>query len=188
MKWAPHFTLTLPLRAVLAGCGGSGSAPPTAPSETVAASPAPAPPPPREQSVPINGDIRLMAVNPAPGASLPVRDCLAGQVTRSYATDWTATFELTSDRHIRWAVLSIGFYDGGRLCAYAADVVLTVTPGETATFRPSRIFLSDEFGTFSAPCALPARTTTMVAHLWTDDDWSISLTREFAGGYTFLKP
>jgi hypothetical protein len=37
-----------------------------------------------------------------------------------------------------------------------------------------------------APCALPATTTGIVAKLWTDADWSVDVTQEFAGPYTFV--
>jgi hypothetical protein len=87
-----------------------------------------------------------------------------------------------------WAVLSVGFYEGSTLCGYAADVQQLVPAGQTVTFRPSWISLSDEFGTFPSPCRLPAATTRMVVVLWSDADWTTQLTQEFSGGYTFIRP
>ena len=87
-----------------------------------------------------------------------------------------------------WAGTDRLFYDGNVRCGYAADVQKRVPPGQTVTFRPSWISLSDEFGTFSTPCRLPATTTRMVAVLWSDADWTTQLTQEFSGSYTFIRP
>jgi hypothetical protein len=92
------------------------------------------------------------------------------------------------DRSVPWAVLTVSFYDGDTKCAYAADTAPVVSPGTTVTFRPSWVFLTDEFGSIPRPCALPATTTRMVAELWTDADWSILLKREFSHPYTFVRP
>jgi hypothetical protein len=86
-----------------------------------------------------------------------------------------------------WAVLSVAFYEGPILCGYAADGQQLVPAGQTVTFRPSWISLSDEFGTFPSPCRLPATTTRMVAVLWSDADWTTQLTQEFSGSYTFIR-
>ena len=50
------------------------------------------------------------------------------------------------------------------------------------------ISLSDEFGTFSQACALPATTTRMVAVLWSDDDWTTQISQEFTTTYKFVRP
>jgi hypothetical protein len=128
--------------------------------------------------------------SPAAGASLLVGECLSGNITRTCADGWRGTFDVSLDRDMVWAVLSVGFYEGPVLCGYAADVQPLVPAGQTVTFRPSRIFLSDEFGTFPSPCRLPATTTRMAAVLWSDADWTTQLTQEFSDSYsyTFIRP
>jgi hypothetical protein len=62
-----------------------------------------------------------------------------------------------------------------------------ISAGQTVTFRPTWISLTDEYGTFSAPCQLPATTTRMVAVLWSDADRTTGC-QEFATTYTFVTP
>jgi hypothetical protein len=125
--------------------------------------------------------------SPGSGASLLVGECRFGTVTRACADGWRGTFNVSLDRDMVWAVLSVAFYEGPILCGYAADVQQLVPAGQTVTFRPSWISLSDEFGTFPSPCRLPATTTRMVAVLWSDADWTTQLTQEFSGSYTFIR-
>jgi hypothetical protein len=62
-------------------------------------------------------------------------------------------------------VLTVAFYKDDMICGYAADVRDRIQAGEIITFRPTWISLSDAYGTFRQPCALPATTTRMVAVL-----------------------
>jgi hypothetical protein len=130
----------------------------------------------------------MIGSSPGPGASLLVGECRFGNVTRTCADGWRGTFNVSLDREMVWAVLTVSFYDGDVRCGYAADVQPRVSPGQTVTFRPSWISLSDEFGTFETPCRVPAKTTRMVAVLWSDADWTTQLTQEFSGSYIFTRP
>ena len=174
--------------ALANACGEAGGGLPTAPtdlSSTQAAPPEPSPPTTQRAAA---GNISMSASSPGSGASLLVGECRFGNVTRTCADAWRGTFDVSLDRDMVWAVLTVGFYDGATLCGYAADVQERLPAGQTVTFRPSWISLSDEFGTFSSPCQLPATTTRMVAVLWSDADWTTQLTQEFSGNYTFIRP
>ena len=168
-------------------CGDAGGAAPTAPTDPSSTQAAAPKPPPQTQTA-AAGTISMVASSPGSGGSLLVGECRFGAVTRTCADGWHGIFEVSLDRDMVWAVLSVGFYEGSTLCGYAADVQQLLPAGETVTFRPSRIALSDEFGTFSPPCLLPATTTRMVAVLWSDADWSTQLTQEFTANYTFMRP
>ena len=169
-------------------CGDAGGASPTAPTDPSATqAAAPEPPPPTTQTG-AAGTISMSGSSPGSGASLLVGECRFGDVTRTCADGWRGTFDVSLDRDMAWAVLTVGFLQGSISCGYAADVQERVPAGQTVTFRPSRISLSDEFGSFPSPCSLPATTTRMVAVLWSDADWSTPLTQEFPGDYTFIRP
>jgi hypothetical protein len=175
---------------LLNACGDGGGATPTAPTEPAALqATAPKPPPqtPATQAS-ATGNISMVASSPGSGASLLVGECHFGNVARSCADGWRGTFNVSLDRDLPWAVLSVGFYEGPVLCGYAADVQQLVPAGQTVTFRPSWISLSDEFGSFPSPCRLPATTTRIVAVLWSDADWTTQLTQEFSASYTFIRP
>jgi hypothetical protein len=126
--------------------------------------------------------------SPASGASLFVRSCQFGAVNRRCADGWVGTFNVSLSGELRYPVLTVAFYSGDVLCGYAADVRDRITAGQTVTFRPTWISLSDEFGTFSQACALPATTTRMVAALWSDDDWTTHIRQEFTTTYRFVRP
>jgi hypothetical protein len=166
-------------------CGGAGSATPTAPTDSSSTQSAAPKPPPQDQAA--AGTISMTGSSPGFGASLLIGECLFGSVTRTCVDGWRGTFDVTLDRDMAWAVLSVGFFDGAISCGYTADVHELVPAGQTVTFRPSRISLSDEFG-FSTPCQFPATTTRMVAVLWSDTDWRTELRQELSGGYTFTRP
>jgi hypothetical protein len=174
---------------LVTACGGAGGATPTAPTGPPSTQAA-APPPPHNPAArsAATGTISFLGSSPGFGASLLVGDCRFGNVTRSCADGWRGTFQVSLDRDMVWAVLSVAFYEGPVNCGYAADVLPLVPAGQAGTFRPSWISLSDEFGTFPSPCRLPATTTRMVAALWSDADWTTQLTQEFSGSYTFIRP
>ena len=176
-------------------CGDAGPTPtaPTGPPSTEAATPAPPPPPlpsPPDSTPrpPATGTITMIGSSPGFGASLLVGECRFGNVTRTCVDGWQGTFTVSLDRDLVWAVLSVGFFEGPILCGYAADVQQLVPAGQTVTFRPSRISLSDEFGSFPTSCRLPATTTRMVAVLWSDADWTTQLTQELSGSFIFTRP
>ena len=173
---------------LLIACGDGGPAAPTAlvqPPATLVAQPTPAPQSPT--IVPVRGTITMVSSNPPSGASLAVGECRFGSVTRICADRWSGIFNVSLDRDMTAPVLTVGFFDGDVLCGYAADVRQHLSAGQTATFAPTWIALSDEFGTFPSPCPLPATTTRMVAVLWSDADWNTQLSQEFAGEYTFVE-
>jgi hypothetical protein len=130
----------------------------------------------------------MVSSSPAFGASLSVRSCQFGAVTRSCADGWVGAFNVSLSGELRSPVLTVAFYSGDILCGYAADVRDRITAGQTVTFRPTWISLSDEFGTFSQACALPATTTRMVAVLWSDDDRTTQISQEFTAMYKFARP
>jgi hypothetical protein len=131
--------------------------------------------------------IALIGVSPEPGQSLTVAPCGTGGAPRECAAAWSGTFEVTVNGAVEYPVLTISFYDESKRCGYAATGLDTVLPAGTTVFHPKTIYLTDEFGTFSSPCALPARATRMVAELWSDADGT-SVKQEFPIAYTFVKP
>lgn len=180
----------LGLSVLVNACGDAGGATPTAPTEPPSSQAAAPKPPPQNEATrtAAAGTISMIGSSPGSSASLLVGECRFGNVTRTCADGWRGTFNVSLDREMVWAVLTVGFYDGAVLCGYAADVQQRIPAGQTVTFRPSWISLSDEFGTFSSHCRLPATTTRMVAVLWSDADWTTQLTHEFSGSYTFIRP
>ena len=175
----------------VSACGDAGTISPTSPSapqsnETGGAAPPPRLVPTSQSSA--TGAIEMVSSSPASGASLSVRSCQFGGVTRSCADGWAGTFNVSLSWELRYPVLTVAFYSGDVLCGYAADVRDRIAAGQTVTFRPTWISLSDEFGTFSRACTLPATTTRMVAILWSDDDWTTQISQEFTTTYKFVRP
>lgn len=177
--------------AFVSACGGAPTVSPVGPSvpqisEVVGVPPARTVGPAAQSSA--TGTIEMVNSSPLSGASLSVRSCRFGAVTRLCADGWAGTFNVSLSQELRYPVLTVFFYSGDLLCGYAAGVRDRITAGQTVTFHPTWISLSDEFGTFRQTCALPATTTRMVAVLWSDDDWSTTISQEFAATYTFLRP
>ena len=177
--------------AFVSACGDAGTISPTGPSAPQTSEREVSAPPPRlvptSQSS-ATGAIEMVSSSPASGASLSVRSCQFGAVTRSCADGWAGTFNVSLSGELRYPVLTVAFYSGDVLCGYAADVRDRIAAGQTVTFRPRWISLSDEFGTFSQACTLPATTTRMVAVLWSDDDWTTQISQEFTTTYKFVRP
>ena len=175
--------------ALATACGDGGPATPTAPSEPSSTTAVPPKPPPQGTATPFaaGGSITMVSSSPASGASLAVAECRFGSVTRRCADGWQGSFDVSLSRQMDWPVLTVAFFDGEVLCGYAADAQQRLPAGQTVTFRPTWISLSDEFGTFSSPCPLPATTTRIVVTLWSDADWTTPLTQEFAAHYTFIR-
>jgi hypothetical protein len=174
----------------VSACGDTNITSPTGPGARQGSESVSAPPPPHEPTsqAQATGAIEMASSSPASGASFFVRSCEFGAVTRSCADGWVGTFNVSLSGELRHPVLTVAFYRGNVLCGYAAAVKDRITVGQTVSFRPTWISLSDEFGTFSQACTLPATTTKMVAVLWSDDDWTMQLRQEFATAYTFVRP
>ena len=175
----------------VSACGDAGTTSLTEPSSLPTSDRGVLAPPPR--LVPTSqssgtGAIEMVSSSPGSGASLTVRSCQFGAATRSCADGWDGTFNVSLNSELRYPVLTVAFYSGDVLCGYAADVKDRITAGQTVAFRPRSISLSDEFGTFSQACALPATTTRMVAVLWSDDDWTTQISQQFTTTYKFVRP
>jgi hypothetical protein len=187
MKVITRRLLVLILSAVLSGCSGSDGTSPIAPTPVVpSASVAPSSP----RSGPGTGTIAIRELGPALGATLTVQSrCPAGSVTRVCTDQWRGTFDVTVDREMTNAVLTVRFYDRDTICGYAAGTVDIVPAGMPTSFTAQRIVLSDEFGTFKQPCRLPATTNRIEVELWSDlSTWTNTLIQVFEGGYTFQRP
>lgn len=188
---ATRLVLAIVSLTFVSACGDAGAIWPTGPSAPQTSERGVLASPPRV--VPTSpssatGAIVMVSSSPASGASLSVRTCQFGGVTRSCADGWVGTFNVSFSGELRYPVLTVAFYSGDVLCGYAADMRDRITAGQTVTFRPTWISLSDEFGTFSRACALPATTTRMVAVLWSDDDWTTQISQEFTTTYKFVRP
>ena len=185
--------IAFPMLFVLSACGGSHTGAPTGPgaagSGSRASDPSAGPPPPPTQASASPGTIRLIDLKPGPGASLAVQPCFNSGQRRECAV-WSGTFEVTVPGSVEWPVLTVSFYDGVKRCGYGAATLPSnsLEAGVTERFKPTMVFLTDEFGTFSPPCSLPASATRMVAELWTDTNWNFSVKQEFPVSYTFVKP
>ena len=188
---APGLVSAIVSLTFVSACGAAGTTSPTGPTSLQTSEKGVSAPPPRVGSTSqssATGAIEMVSSSPASGASLSVRSCQFGAVTRSCADGWDGTFNVSLNGELRYPVLTVSFYSGDVLCGYAADVRDRIAAGQTVTFRPTWISLSDEFGTFSQACALPATTTRMVAVLWSDDDWTTQISQEFTTTYKFVRP
>jgi len=89
-----------------------------------------------------------------------------------------------------YAVLTVTFYDGERLCGVSARTLDVLPPDRPVTFDVSSIFLSGDIAgdiLRNHPCELPMRTTRMEVELWTHSaSWSNSLKVGLPGTYTFV--
>jgi hypothetical protein len=181
-----HLTTGLIFLVTFSACGGTGGVTPIGPS---AAGPPPTPPSPVTQGQG-HGTITIREFSPRSGATLAVHDgCGSGRVTHRCADNWRGTLDVVVDREMTYPVLVVRFYDGARLCGYGANTRNVVPADTSVSFDVSLIWLSDEFGTFTQPCQLPATTTRMVAELWSDSSsWSNTLIQELpAATYTFAE-
>lgn len=192
----PHAATALLSLVILSACGGDTGSPtgpgPIRSGNEVPPPPAPAPPAPAppagQPPTAVRGTIALISVSPDSGNSLTVATCSRGGPPRECASDWRGTFEVTLDGPVEFPILVARFYDGETLCGYAAGGFDSVIPAGATLFHPSTIYLTDEFGTLSPPCALPAKVTRMVVEVWTEADGTFSVKQEFPISYTFIKP
>ena len=171
-------------------CTGMNNGTPTGPSAPPASF---QPTSPSNEVTPASGrgTIAGRRFSPGPGATLAVHDnCLSGSVTRRCTNDWHGTLDVVVDREMTYPVLVVSFYEGSKLCGYAAGTRDVVPADIPVSFDLSRIVLSDEFGTFTQPCQLPLTTTRLVAQLWSDSSsWSNTLMQELpATTYKFAEP
>jgi hypothetical protein len=173
-------------------CSGDGTVARAPLAPTRVSSVTPAPPP--AGGVTLSGDIVLTSVHPPSGATLSVRDC--GDrghpgTSRLCSDDFRATLAVRIDRDMLAPVLTVGFYDGDVLCAYAAATLDALTAGEAATFTPAVTYFSWERWSGQPvtvqPCTTPVTTTRLVAELWSDASPG-TLTREFSRNYAFQTP
>jgi hypothetical protein len=183
MKHSKHAAVALMLMVVLSACSESDGSTPFAPSVPVASSAPPTVP----GSGPGTGTIAIRGLSPAPGTTLAVPShCQAGAVTRMCTDQWRGTFDVMVDREMTNAVLTVRFYDGQTKCGYGANTLDVVPAGDLVSFSVTRIYLSDEFGTFARPCPLPATTNRIEVELWSDlSTWSNTLVQVFEQSYTF---
>jgi hypothetical protein len=176
--------LSLPVAVVLAvvGTGCRSHSTPTAPSGPPATSrPSPSTP---VSSGPGQGTITIREFSPSPGATLTVRACPSGAVTRPCADQWRSTIDVHVNREMTNAVLVVRFYDGVTLCGLSANTLDVLPPDRAVTFDLSSIWLSG-FGL--TPCQLATRTTRMEIELWSDSSsWTNTLMMELPGTYTFV--
>jgi hypothetical protein len=142
----------------------------------------------------VTGEIAMISVDPAPGAVFEVDECImsfpAG-VSRLCAKGWRGTFDVIVDQDMVRGVLTVGFYEGTTMCAYAAMDSSELFAGRKVRLSPSMIYLSWENYSPAPrtvqPCSVPVTTTRMVATLWSDKDHYVAFEREFAGSYTFVR-
>jgi hypothetical protein len=180
-----HALLTLILIAVLGACSESDTSTPIAPSTPVAP---PAPPAPAPPGGPGTGTIAIRELSPASGTTLAVLNCPAGSVTRLCTEQWRGIFDVTVDRDMTNAVLTVGFYNGPRICGYGADTSDLVPASQRVSFTLRWILLSDD-RTLRQPCQLPTTTTRIEAELWSDwSTWTNTLVQVFEQSYTFSAP
>ena len=100
---------------------------------------------------------------------------------------WHGTFDVTVDREMTNAVLTVRFYDGQRWCGYGAGVLDVVPAGRRVAFSVQRIVVRDDW--LPQPCRFPATTNRIEAELWSDSStWTNTLIQGFEGGYTFSEP
>jgi hypothetical protein len=136
-------------------------------------------------SGPGHGTITIRELSPSPGATLTVRACPSGAVTRLCADQWRSTIDVQVDREMTYAVLVVLFYDGATLCGLSANTLDVLPPDRLVTFDLSSIWLSG--GGLATPCQLPMRTTRIEVVLWSDSSsWTNTLMMGFPGTYTFV--
>ena len=100
---------------------------------------------------------------------------------------WHGTFDVTVDREMTNAVLTVSFYDGQTKCGYGAGVLDIVPAGRLVSFSVHRVVVKDEW--LAQPCRFPATTNRIEAELWSDSStWTNTLIQVFEGGYTFSEP
>jgi hypothetical protein len=179
MKTVPLIASTVLLLTTLTACGGSDKSAQTVLAPSPVATPVPTP------GLVGRGAFAIRDISPAPGATLGVGDCRVGNVSRACADQWRGTFDVTVDLEMTNAVLTVAFYDGDRLCGYAANTADIVPAGSPVSFSIDRIFLFDEYS-LTEPCQLPATTNRMELVLWSDASrWSNTLREKFDHSYTF---
>ena len=177
--------LSLPVAVILAvvgaGCGSNST--PTTPSAP-SATPPPSPPVPG----PGSGTIVIREVSPSPGATLIVRACPSGAVTRPCADQWRSTIDVQVNREMPYAVLVAQFYDGATRCGNSAYVMDVLPADRPVTFNLSSIWWSDESSSPpQTPCPLPTRITRMEVALWSDSSsWTNTLMTGFPAAYTLV--
>ena len=157
---------------LMAGCGASS---PSTPSV-----------------LPPTGTIELAATSRPDGATLGVNVCVEPENEPWPCTrDLQMTYSVVLNRDLDRARIFTQFYTTtGQLCAATNTELGLLTAGTPVTLTASSVFLSLQGSSTSPECALPLRTTRMVAHLNQDGGPAAGdlLTQEFARAYTFVNP
>ena len=142
MRLFTHAVAALTLIAISA-CGGSPSSP-TAPIVPFAGPLPPSGPTPAVR----NGEITLVAANPAPGGRVTLGSCPEGFNRPNHAPtaqlfcsdDLRMTFDVVVDRDIPNAMLSLTFSDGYQDCAFATSPRLALTAGGRVSAAASSVW------------------------------------------------
>jgi hypothetical protein len=175
------------LIAVFSACSASDKTTPTAPT---APSRPLLPVPSAPTRGPGSGTIAIRELSPAPGAMLAVRsDCgpaYPGHPARTCTDKWHGAFDVTVDRDMTYAVLTVSFYEGQTKCGYGADTTDIVAAGTRVSFDVNWVVVKDDW--IPQPCRLPATTNRIEVELWSDSSsWTNTLVQAFEGGYTFVE-
>jgi hypothetical protein len=176
--------------ALLGACSAAKGVIPSSPSMPDASGRPPTPPPTGTEPAtgPGGGTIAVRELSPAAGALLIVpSNCplsSPGDLPRTCTQSWHGTFEVTVDRPMSNAVLTVRFYDGQTICGYGANVVDLVPAGTPVSINVDWVFLADQW--LPRPCRLPVTTNRLEVELWSDwSTWTNTLIRVFEIDYTF---
>lgn len=186
------------LTVVLLGCGGSESGlpiPPTSPSVSV---PAPTPTPP---APPVQGGISLTTVTHPSGSTLAMDDCgpsWTGIPGHHVCTEeWRGTFEVTVNRDVADAVITVTFEGPQGRCGIVYLTGLAFFGGrEQFVSTSAPLFMTYEpegYDNMSVVryCDVPTTTERLVVQLW-DRGGGVGsaanplLRKEFDYAYTFV--
>jgi hypothetical protein len=124
------------------------------------------------------GTIALDRTTPDSGATLTLRDCNPGGLTRLCTDQLNLLVQVQADQDVVTSIRA-ELWNGRQLCGSSAPDVVTLTSNEPRTIQFSRFLLSDGEGSF---CELPAVTTRLTVHL------GAFASRDYDRMYTFRMP
>jgi hypothetical protein len=105
--------------------------------------------------------------------------------------DLQMAFSVVLNRDVDSASVSTQFYTAtGQLCAGATAASVSLTAGTPVTLTVPTVYLSLQGSSTSPECALPLKTTRIVAHLLhvNTSRGGDLVTQEFSKTYTFIHP
>ena len=179
------------LAAVVAGCGGTDAASPTAPSPMPAVAAPPAVPP-REPNPVVNGDIRVASLTHPSGSTLSVRDCGAfftGGGSHICNDEWRGAFDVIVDRDLSNMVMTVHFMgDSGRCGEIYVSGQSFLANRERLVSTESGLFLTyiSESAEIVPYCVPPQTTRRLLVQLWDPRHPAVPLLRrEFSYTATF---